>query len=105
MTERLTEIYNQMLLHMIEYSFELAFLDDEVDKINTQIWYTIRAYKREWPKIRNLLSFFDLFQFCRYLSQMDQRTENAIKEKYKRNIQLLRKKRFGGMLIYKKSIS
>ena len=34
----------------------------------------------------------------RYLSEIDQRTENVTKEKHDRNIQLLRKRRFGGML-------
>ena len=44
------------------------------------------------------MSFYDLFRFCRYLSEIDQRTENVTKEKHDRNIQLLRKRRFGGML-------
>ena len=44
------------------------------------------------------MSFFDLIRFCRYLSEIDQRTENATNDKHNRNIQLLRKKRFGGML-------
>ena len=37
---------------------------------------------------------------CHFLImwEMDQRTENVTKEKHNRNIQLLRKKRFGGML-------
>ena len=52
----------------------------------------------KWAKIRNFLSFYDLFRFCRYLSEIDQRTENVTKEKHDRNIQLLRKRRSGGML-------
>ena len=79
-------------------TIERAFLNDEIEKINAQIWHTKRAYDREWTKIRNVLSFFDLIRFCRYLSEIDQRTENATNEKHNRNIQLLRKKRFGGML-------
>ena len=63
-----------------------------------QIWCTKRAYKRQWAKIRNFLSFYDLFRFCRYFSEIDQRTENVTKEKHDRNIQLLRRRRFGGML-------
>ena len=42
--------------------------------------------------------FYDLFRFCRFLSEIDQRTENVTKEKHDRNIQLLRKRSFGGML-------
>ena len=64
-------------------SIERAFLNDEIDKINTQIWDTKRAYKRKWAKIRNFLSFYDLFQFCRYLSEIDQRTENVTNKKKK----------------------
>ena len=79
-------------------TIERAFLNDEIEKINAQIWHTKRAYDREWNKIRNVLSFFDLIRFCRYLSEIDQRTENATNDKHNRNIQLLRKKRFGGML-------
>ena len=47
---------------------------------------------------QKFLSFYDLFRFCRYLSEIDQRTENVTKEKHDRNIQLLGKRRFGGML-------
>ena len=78
-------------------TIERAFLNDEIENINAQIWHTERAYEREWIKIRNFLSFFDLIRFCLYLSEIDQRTENAINKKRNRNIQLLRKKRFGGM--------
>ena len=63
-------------------SIERAFLNDELDKINTQIWYTKRTYKRQWAKIRSFLSFIDLLRFCRYLSEIDQQTENATKEKH-----------------------
>ena len=94
-------------------SIERAFLNDEIDKINTLIWYTKRAYKRQWAKIRNFLSFYGLrqwakirnflsfyglFRFCLYLSEIDQRTENVTKETHDRNIQLLRRRRFCGML-------
>ena len=41
-------------------TIERAFLNDEIEKINAQIWHTKRAYEREWIKIRNFLSFFDL---------------------------------------------
>ena len=47
------------------------------------------------------MSFFDVFRFCFCLSEIDERTENAAKEKHDRNIQLLRKKSFGGMLSVK----
>ena len=66
--------------------------------INTQISYTKRAYKHQCAKIRNFLSFYDLFRFCCYLSKIDQRTENVTKEKHNRNIELLRKRHFGGIL-------
>ena len=79
-------------------TIERAFLNDEIEKINKQIGHAKCAYKRQWIKIPNLLSFFHLVRFCRYLSEIDQRTENATKEKHDRNIQLLRRKRFGGML-------
>ena len=49
-------------------------------------------------KLRNFLSFYDLFRFCRNLSEIDQQTENVTKEKHDRNIQLLRRRRFGGVL-------
>ena len=46
-----------------------------------------------------LLSFFDLFRFCRYLSEIDQRTENIAKEKRDGIIlSPLRRRRFGGIL-------
>ena len=31
---------------------------------------------------QEILSFFDLIRFCRYLSEIDQRIENATYEKY-----------------------
>ena len=46
---------------------------------------------------QNLHHFFDLIRFCRYLSEIDQRIENATNEKHNRNIQHLLKKLFGGM--------
>ena len=79
-------------------TIERTFLIHEIEKINAQIWHTKRAYEREWIKIRNFLSFFDLVRFCRYLSEIDQRTDNAINKKHNRNIQLLRRKRFGDNL-------
>ena len=80
------------------HTTERAFLSDEIEKINKQIGHTKCAYKRQWIKIRSFLSFSDLVRFCRYLSEINQRTENATKEKHDRNIQLLRRKRFGGIL-------
>ena len=67
-------------------TIERAFLNDEIEKINTQIWHTKRAYERKWNIIRNVLSFFDLIRFCRYLSEIDQRTDNVTNEKHNRNI-------------------
>ena len=43
------------------FLIESAFLNDEIEKINTQIWLTKHAYKRQWSKIRNFLSCLDLF--------------------------------------------
>ena len=80
-------------------TIESAFLNDEIEKINTQIWHAKRVYDREWNKIRNVLSFFDLIRFCHYLSEIDQRTENATNEKHNRDSPLLRKTRFGGVVL------
>ena len=55
-------------------------------------------------KIRNFLSFFNLFRFCRYCSEIDQRTENGTKEKHDGTIKLLRSKCFGDMLSDKENI-
>ena len=77
---------------------ERAFINDEIEKINAQIWHTKCAYDREWNKIRNDVSFFDSSRLCRYLSDIDQRIENATNEKHNRNIHLFCKKCFGGML-------
>ena len=51
---------------------ERAFINDEIEKINAQIWHTKCAYDREWNKIRNDVSFFDSSRLCRYLSDIDQ---------------------------------
>jgi len=51
-------------------SIERAFINDEIDKINTQIRYTKRAYKCQWAKIRNfshLLTYFDFAATIRRL--------------------------------------
>ena len=34
-------------------TIERAFLNDEIEKINKQIWHTKCVYKRQWIKIRN----------------------------------------------------
>ena len=60
---------------------------------------TLRAaYRAYWTKAREFLSMFDTIRLCRYLAELDERTEQKTKSKHDRLIMILRRKRFGTAL-------
>ena len=79
-------------------TIERAFLQDEIHKRKTNVLNLKCLYTHQWSKTRPFLSFLDNFRLCRYISEIDQRTLKHTTEKHNRNIGLLVRKRFGGML-------
>ena len=52
------------------------------------------AYRAYWTKTRKYLSMFDTIRLCRYLAELDERTERKTKSKHDQLIMILRRKRF-----------
>ena len=55
----------------------LSSVSGEAKTISLEILVDTLNEEGGLVKIRNFLSFFDLIRFCRYLSEVDRRTENA----------------------------
>ena len=79
-------------------TIERAFLQDEIQKTKTNILNLKLLYTRQWSKTRPFLTFFDNFRLCRYFSEIDQRKLKQTTEKHDRNIGMLVRKRFGGLM-------
>ena len=75
-----------------------ASLQDEIQKTKTKILNLKRLYTRQWSKTRPFLTFFDSFRLCRYITEIDQRTQKTDYGKHDRNIGMLVRKRFGGLI-------
>ena len=56
-----------------------------------------------WQEARQFLSFFDLVQFCRYLSVIDEQKEAVNQKKNSNNLRLLFQHRFGNQTSFKQN--
>ena len=77
---------------------ERFFLTDEIMTNNKRLRKLCTAYRAYWTKAREFLSMFDTIRLCRYLAELDERTERKTKSKHDRLIMILRRKRFGTAL-------
>ena len=81
----------------VSYSTDIErfFLKDKIMR-NNKLLRTLRtAYRAYWTKAREFLFMVDTIRLCRYLAELDERTERKTKSKHVRLIMILRRKRFG----------
>ena len=77
---------------------EWFFLKDEIMRNNKRLRTLCTTYRAYWTKAYEFLFMFDTIRLCRYLAELDERTERKTKSKHDRLIMILRRKRFGTAL-------
>ena len=76
-------------------TIERVFLHDAASRALDQFSSLRNSYRSCWHTVRTFLSFFDVVRFCRYISQIDEKTFKLAQKRCDTNIDRLIKKRFG----------
>ena len=84
-------------------NIERAFMHDEIKKNQSMAAFLRTKCRSLWQEARQFLSFFDLVQFCRYLSVIDEQKEAVNQKKNSNNLRLLFQHRFGNQTIFKQN--